>query len=116
MQIPLHEYDINNNTNGYNQLKKEIDEYDIDKINSQLSKFDQIVLKKAQTEKEILKLEIDIQKTINDISKNEIEYENTELQIQQYKKNNELFARINELALPDVIAEAEVLEPSPLKI
>jgi DNA repair exonuclease SbcCD ATPase subunit/DNA repair exonuclease SbcCD nuclease subunit len=97
MQIPLYEYDIDNNTNGYNQLKKEIDEYDINKINSQLSKFDQIVLKKAQTEKEILKLEIDIQKTINDISKNEIEYENTELQIQQYKKNNELFARINEL-------------------
>lgn len=97
MQIPLYEDSIENDTKEHDELKKEIQEYDLTKINSQISKYDQIVLNKSQTEKEILKLQIEIQKVTNDISSSETEVSKVETKIEQYKKNNELFAKIDEL-------------------
>ncbi len=97
MQIPLYQDSIENDTKEHEQLNKEIESYDVEKINSQLSKYDQIVLKKNQTEKDILKLEVEIQKLTNDISTTETELFKIETKIEQYKKNNELFQKIDEL-------------------
>lgn len=97
MQIPLYEDSIENDKQEKDKLEKEIEEYDLSKINSQLSKYDQIVVKKAQTEKEVLKLQVEIEKAINDISKLELELTGVDAQVEQYKRNNELFAKIDEL-------------------
>ncbi len=97
MQIPLYEDSINNDKTEHDQLKKEIENYDINKINSQISKYDQIVLKKSQTEKDILKLEVEIQKLTNEISTTEAELVKIEAKVEKYKKNNDLFQKINEL-------------------
>jgi hypothetical protein len=79
MQIPIYKDSIENDKQEKDKLEKEIQEYDLTKINSQLSKYEQIVVKKAQTEKEVLKLEVEIEKTINDISKFEIDISTPEL-------------------------------------
>ena len=97
MQIPLYEDSIINDKQEHDKLLKEIEEFDFSKINSQLSKYDQIIIKKALTEKEILKLQVEIEKAINDISKLEIELSGVDTQVEQYKKNNELFSKIDEL-------------------
>ena len=97
MQIPLYEDSINNDKAEHDQLKKEIENYDIKNIYSQISKYDQIVVKKSQTEKDVLKLEVEIQKLTNDISNTETELARIEVKVEQYKKNNDLFQKINEL-------------------
>jgi DNA repair exonuclease SbcCD ATPase subunit/DNA repair exonuclease SbcCD nuclease subunit len=107
MQIPLYEDSIENDKQEKDKLEKEIQEYDLTKINSQLSKYEQIVVKKAQTEKEVLKLEVEIEKTINDISKFEIELSGVDIQVEQYKKNNELFAKIDQLKANLIKSENE---------
>jgi len=107
MQIPLYEDSIENDKQEKDKLEKEIEEYDLTKINSQLSKYEQIVIKKAQTEKEVLKLEVEIEKTINDISKLEIELSGVDIQVEQYKRNNELFAKIDQLKANLIKSENE---------
>ena len=97
MQIPLYEDSINNDKVEHDQLKKEIENYDIKNIYSQISKYDQIVVKKSQTEKDILKLEVEVQKLTNEISTTETELVKIEAKVEQYKKNNDLFQKINEL-------------------
>ncbi len=97
MQIPLYEDSINNDKQEHDQLKKEIENYDIKNIYSQISKYDQIVVKKSQTEKDVLKLQVEIQKLTNDISTTETELSKIEAKVEQYKKNNDLFQKINEL-------------------
>jgi DNA repair exonuclease SbcCD ATPase subunit/DNA repair exonuclease SbcCD nuclease subunit len=109
MQIPIFEDSIDSDKEQHDKLVKEIEEYDLTKINSQLSKYDQIIIKKAQTEKEVLKLQIDIEKAINDISKLQIELSGVDAQIEQYKKNNELFSKIDELKLNLIKSQNEAI-------
>lgn len=84
-------------SNEYDSVSKEIEQYDLTQINSQLSKYEQIVIKKNESEKELLRLEIDMEKHNKDIDKAKSELNNVEDEIEKYKKNNEIFSKIEEL-------------------
>ena len=112
MSIPLHEDSLQNDKEEYDKVVKEVEELDLEQVNSQLSKYDQIVIKKNETEKKILKLQVEIQKLENDISSTNTKLSDVEKDIEVYKKNNELFAKIDELKTKEIasINEANKLD------
>jgi DNA repair exonuclease SbcCD ATPase subunit/DNA repair exonuclease SbcCD nuclease subunit len=81
----------------HSKLAKEVSEFDITQVNNQISKYDQIVLKKSETEKKVLKLEVEINKLENDVKAVENNIVKIEKQIEIYKKNNELFEKLDSL-------------------
>ena len=81
----------------HSKLAKEVSEFDITQVNNQISKYDQIVLKKSETEKKVLKLEVEINKLENDVKVVENNIVEIEKQIEIYKKNNELFEKLDSL-------------------
>ena len=81
----------------HSKLAKEVSEFDITQVNNQISKYDQIVLKKSETEKKVLKLEVEINKFENDVKAVENNIVEIEKQIEIYKKNNELFEKLDSL-------------------
>jgi len=81
----------------HSKLAKEVSEFDITQVNNQISKYDQIVLKKSETEKKVLKLEVEINKLENDVKAVENNIVEIEKQIEIYKKNNELFEKLDSL-------------------
>jgi len=81
----------------HSKLVKEVSEFDITQVNNQISKYDQIVLKKSETEKKVLKLEVEINKLENDVKAVENNIVEIEKQIEIYKKNNELFEKLDSL-------------------
>jgi DNA repair exonuclease SbcCD ATPase subunit/predicted phosphodiesterase len=108
MQIPLYEDCIDNDKQEHDKVAKDIEGYDLSKINSQLSKYEQILQKKSDTEKKILKLQFEVEKLSNDIAKTNGDISSIEIQIEQYKKNNELFAKIDELKTKMSNAQGEL--------
>ena len=81
----------------HSKLAKEVSEFDITQVNNQISKYDQILLKKNETEKKVLKLEVEINKLQNDVKAVENNIVEIEKQIEIYKKNNELFEKLDSL-------------------
>lgn len=104
MAIPLHEDSLQNDKEQYDKAVKQVEELDIEQVTSQLSKYDQIILKKNETEKKILKLQVEIQKLENDISSANTKLSDVEKDVEVYKKNNELFAKIDELKTKEAVS------------
>jgi DNA repair exonuclease SbcCD ATPase subunit len=104
MVIPLHEDSLQNDKEQYDKAVKQVEELDIEQVTSQLSKYDQIILKKNETEKKILKLQVEIQKLENDISSANTKLSDVEKDVEVYKKNNELFAKIDELKTKEAVS------------
>jgi len=107
MSIPLHEDSIENDKLQYDKLAKEVSEFDIAQVNNQISKYDQILVKKNETEKKVLKLEVEINKLENDVKAVENNIVEIEKQIETYKKNNELFEKLDSLNQQLVEAKSE---------
>lgn len=97
MQIPLYEDCIDNDKQEHDKVAKEIEGFDITKIDSQLSKYQQLVQKKLESEKSLLKLQIEIEKNNNEINQTNFKLVEVDAQIDKYKKNNQLFSKIEYL-------------------
>ena len=91
----------------HSRLAKEVSEFDITQVNNQISKYDQILVKKNETEKKVLKLEVEINKLENDAKAVENNIVEIEKQIETYKKNNELFEKLDSLNQQLVEAKSE---------
>lgn len=107
-QIPAINDSIKEDGDRHSKVSKEIEDFDASQLDSQISKYEQIVLKKAETEKKSLKLQIDInriEKEIGTSSSRLVIVENT---LEIFRKNNELFSKIDNLKTEEIVLNKEL--------
>jgi len=107
-QIPAINDSIKEDGDKHSKVSKEIEDFDASQLDSQISKYEQIVLKKAETEKKSLKLQIDInriEKEIGTSSSRLVIIENT---LEIFRKNNELFSKIDNLKTEEIVLNKEL--------
>ena len=107
-QIPAINDSIKEDGDKHSKVSKEIEDFDASQLDSQISKYEQIVLKKAETEKKSLKLQIDInriEKEIGTSSSRLVIVENT---LEIFRKNNELFSKIDNLKTEEIVLNKEL--------
>jgi DNA repair exonuclease SbcCD ATPase subunit/DNA repair exonuclease SbcCD nuclease subunit len=95
-KVPNQREKVDSLSTEHSNLTAEIEAFDADNVTDQLSKYDKIVAKKATLENEVLKLNLKSETIKGELEKIKNTVANLESQIEEHKKNEELFNKISE--------------------